>query len=138
MTTIGLKWDGVPQLLNDYKQVGQALDARSKPVKKVLMGPAKAMVNNARSMAPKRTGNLAASIFATEGPDEKPGVLMLVNQTKAPYARFVEFGSSRTPAQPYFRPALAQMTGSYLNDIQPGVKQIVEETAPKYAYHPPS
>lgn len=49
-----------------------------------------------RQMAPSRTGALKGSIRSTDGD--------IV--AEAPYAAYVEFGTSDTPSQPFFRPAL--------------------------------
>lgn len=49
-----------------------------------------------RQMAPSRTGALKRSIRSAHGEVV----------AEAPYAAFVEFGTSDTPSQPFFRPAL--------------------------------
>lgn len=58
--------------------------------------------SRARQIAPKRTGTLANSIDFVE--KEDGGELRVT----VPYAAYVEFGTSDTPAQPFARPALAE------------------------------
>ena len=60
--------------------------------------------NEARKLAPVDTGRLRASIQHTPGRDSK-GAYVDVG-TNVEYAVFVEYGTSRSPAQPYMRPAL--------------------------------
>lgn len=57
-------------------------------------------VSQARSMVPVRTGNLMASISGDGGGDG--GMLY----TDCEYAQYVEYGTWRNPAQPYFEMAL--------------------------------
>lgn len=56
----------------------------------------------ARQRAPKRTGTLAGSISAHP---IKDGVEITAT---APYAAYVEYGTSDTPSQPFLRPALQE------------------------------
>lgn len=53
-----------------------------------------------RSNAPRRTGRLAASIRGSVSGAEATVVAAVS------YGVFVEYGTSRTPAQPFLRPAL--------------------------------
>lgn len=60
--------------------------------------------NEARRLAPVDTGRLRASIIAVDGTDSR-GPFVKVG-TNVAYAPFVEYGTSKSPAQPYMRPAL--------------------------------
>jgi HK97 gp10 family phage protein len=63
-----------------------------------------AMVRRAREVVPVRTGRLRDSIHAAvEGGS---GHRTLVLAADAPYADFIERGTSRHPAKPYIRPAV--------------------------------
>jgi HK97 gp10 family phage protein len=137
MSKVTFQWQGVEELKKNFEKVGVAIDDKDPELKAVLLKPAQAMRDNAKSLAPKKTGNLAAAIYASVGGAKQRGVLMGVRIRKAPYAYFVETGTSKMPAQPYFRPALLRMAGTFVNDIQPGVKQFIEKTSAKNAYHPP-
>jgi HK97 gp10 family phage protein len=61
---------------------------------------AKMMVAEAQRRAPVDTGRLRDSIQARQ-----LGPLAWEVSAEAPYAEFVEYGTSTNPAQPYFRPA---------------------------------
>jgi HK97 gp10 family phage protein len=60
--------------------------------------------NEARRLAPVDTGRLRASIIAKDGTDSR-GPYVLIG-TNVAYAPFVEYGTSKSAAQPYLRPAL--------------------------------
>lgn len=134
---VKLKWAGAEQLKRTYKAVAQVFDDTDPRLKAVILVPARAMTADASNLAPMgKTGNLKKSLYATVGGAKQRGVLMGVKTKKAPYARFVEFGTVKMPAQPFFRPAVLKMFGSYVNDIAPGIKKLVEDTAAQNAYHP--
>jgi len=63
----------------------------------------------AKRMAPVDTGRLRASITHELGRDEQ-GLVGRVG-TNVIYAPFQEYGTSRMPAHPYLRPALAAEVG---------------------------
>jgi hypothetical protein len=56
----------------------------------------------------------------------------------APYAVYVEYGTSKMAAQPYFRPAILSFGATYAERIAPGVKGLIEKAAADAAYHPSS
>jgi len=64
------------------------------------------LAEQVRRNAPVRTGRLRDSIVA-----RKTKVMGYRVITTVPYSRFVEYGTSRMSAQPYFRPALKQVKG---------------------------
>lgn len=65
--------------------------------------------NAARELCPVDTGRLRASIVSVPGRDTI-GPYVEVG-TNVEYAPFVEYGTSRAPAQPFLRPALAEVAG---------------------------
>lgn len=67
--------------------------------------------NRARELCPVDTGRLRSSIRAVDGKDAT-GVYVDVG-TNVEYAPHVEFGTSRMPAQPYMRPALAEAVAAF-------------------------
>jgi HK97 gp10 family phage protein len=73
----------------------------------MLSGVGARIAESARFMAPRLTGALAVSIrvdMTTDGEDRAVEILADV-----PYAGYVEFGTSDTPAQPFLRPALDEV-----------------------------
>jgi HK97 gp10 family phage protein len=136
---VAFGWKGVEELKHSLEAVGASLDDRNLELKEAILVPATAMAAHASALAPKVTGRLAAACYASMGNSKQRGVFMGVRRGKkkgAPYAWYVEVGTSKMAARPYFRPALAQMATTYANDLAPGVKKIVEATAAKNAHHP--
>jgi HK97 gp10 family phage protein len=132
------QWDGVEELKKALLAVGASLDDRNDDIKTVILeGAALKMRDNARNLAPVKTGLLRKSIYASKGGAKQRGVLMGVRKA-AFYAHWIEFGTSKMPAHPFFRPALLAMTNTFAQDIAPGIGKIVEATAAKNAYHPPT
>lgn len=60
--------------------------------------------NGARQRCPVDTGRLRASIMSTPGRDGRGPYVDIGSNVE--YAPFVEYGTMRTRAQPYLRPAL--------------------------------
>ena len=138
-----LKWDGVPQMKATFLAVGNALNDKTPEVKAVILPPCQTAMDRARELAPilakpipgVQPGMLRASIYATLGRSTYRGVLMTADKKIAYYAPWVEYGTSKMQARPYFRPAITQMQGTYLGDIAPGVQKLIEDAAAKAAYH---
>jgi HK97 gp10 family phage protein len=148
---VSLKWNGVPELVNTYQKVAQVLDDRTPDVKAVILLPCETAMDKAQSLAPQadrvypgyggqkfEPGTLKSAIYAMPGRSNARGVLMKVDKTVAYYAPFVEFGTSKMQARPYFRPAILQMQSTYLADIAPGLQKLIEKTSAQYAYHAPA
>lgn len=66
------------------------------------------VVRKAKNNAPVDTGRLRASI-SLEEESMGNGLIRVLVGTNVDYARFVEFGTSNQPAQPYLRPALREV-----------------------------
>jgi HK97 gp10 family phage protein len=79
------------------------------PVAQMMLDLAHDVEAVAKMMAPYRTGDLRGSIQSTV--DFLPGrrVAAFIGST-LDYAGYVELGTSKMAAQPYLRPALAQVT----------------------------
>jgi HK97 gp10 family phage protein len=145
---VKFEWAGVKELMNTYNQVGIKLDDRDPDVKAIIMTPAAAMVINAQNLAPiakkieKKAskkyppGTLKRSIIATPGPAKQRGIFIVARRKIAYYAVFLEFGTSKMSAQPFFRPAIQQFMSTYAADIAPGVQRLLEATAAANAVHP--
>jgi len=117
----------------------------------VILLPCENAMDKAQSLAPQadrvysgyggqkfEPGNLKSAIYATPGRPNSRGVLMKVDTKVAYYAPFVEYGTAKMQARPYFRPAVLQMRGTFANDIAPGLTKLIEQTAGANAYHPPT
>lgn len=74
----------------------------------MMTGIGERILSIATAIAPVDTGTLARSIEMFVGEDGSGHLEVMVGSSLR-YAGFVEFGTSRTPAQPYLRPALDQV-----------------------------
>jgi HK97 gp10 family phage protein len=141
-TSKAFKWEGVPEMKKMFAEMAIALGpdgmgtARGQ-LKDILMTPAMVIRDEAKDMVPVRTGRLRDAIFAARGPDDRRGVIVGVNGSKAPYARMVEKGTSRTPAHPYFRPAINAVAPTIANMIAGDMKKLIEGMAEQLGYHIP-
>lgn len=80
-----------------------------------------AVAQRARAIAPRRSGALKEAITATSrGLSGRVGVASKPSATGDPsrYWRFVEFGTVRTSAQPFFRPAADQESSTFIQRIR--------------------
>ena len=82
-------------------------------------------VSEARGMVPVRTGNLMASITGVDGGNG--GMLY----TDCEYAQYVEYGTWRNPAQPYFESALDSAlnvaSAIWDRELQSGLDHVMAE-----------
>ena len=58
-----------------------------------------------------KTGRLDANIFVTSGNPDKSDVIVGVSFKNAPEGMWLEYGTSRQPARPFFHPAVVSMIG---------------------------
>lgn len=65
----------------------------------------KKMVDTAKKLVPVRTGNLKSAILMKK---TGTGYIFFVDNSKADYAAYVEGGTRKMRAQPYFVPAVDQ------------------------------
>lgn len=75
----------------------------------------------AKVLVPKDTGALARSIVA-----EPESPLSWVVGTNVEYAPFVEYGTYRTPAQPYLTPAAEQVRQPFIDNLRAAVEDIAK------------
>ena len=79
--------------------------------------------NAAKELVPRVTSTLMRSIHQ----EDVPGQVAVAVGTDVPYAPHVEFGTSRMPARPYLRPALAENKGAMVKEFGEALADIVEE-----------
>jgi HK97 gp10 family phage protein len=127
---------------------GSANRATGQEVKRIYMGAALLLRDEARSRAPilksevkgHVPGLLKKAIFAAYGEPTKPSVLVGVNYKIAPHAWLVEFGTSQRstksgkstgigPAQPFMRPALTAVRSKCVAIIAEGLRGLIEKAA---------
>jgi HK97 gp10 family phage protein len=93
-------------------------------VQQVLYNGAIRIAERARDFAPVRTGRLLLSIHTTgvgtlEEPDEAFTPVGIV--ADAPYAGYVEGGTSKMAAQPFMQPALDEIRPQLLREIRTAI-----------------
>lgn len=107
-------------------QLGHSIATFDDEIREVTVEVAEKVASDARGRVPERTGALAASIRT-----EKVAEAGVVGATVAAgggivdYAGFVEYGTARTPPQPYMRPAVDQA----LPDWESSVADVAEQLA---------
>jgi len=146
------------KLLNEYAVAlgPEGLGTKRKEIKTILIGPAVAIRNKARELAPigkkaqwrgtgkseksirrlVQPGVLRANIYARRNADNEPGVTVGVNRKEAFYAHMVERGTSKWPGHPFFRPAVTALRKDIARMIAPGMKNLIEGMANEMAYKP--
>jgi HK97 gp10 family phage protein len=135
------KLEGVPELKKTLAALRKGLsaqgnDALSKEVRECLLVPCMMMRDEAKDLAPVKTGNLRRAIYAKEG--RGPSAYVAVDRTIAPYAGMVERGTSRMAAEPYFRPAINAVKPLAANLIADRLPDVIERIAAEHAWKAPS
>jgi HK97 gp10 family phage protein len=80
--------------------------------------------NSAEDNVPVDTGNLLSSISS-----DNDGYSMIECEASADYAQYVEFGTWKMSAQPYFIPALEEAFNMAKLDFQDAIDEAMEEEA---------
>jgi HK97 gp10 family phage protein len=98
----------------------------------VYLDGGKILRDQARQNAPYDEGresgiHLRDAIFVDGRDHGKPSVLVGVNFKQAPHAHWVEYGNVRTPAHPYFRPALTQTGAQVGSTIKNGLLKVIDD-----------
>jgi HK97 gp10 family phage protein len=123
---LNVKFRKKDQLLKKLRKLGPALDDR---LRKATTRSAQDVANDARAFVPVRLGKLRDGITFTlhkQGFQAAVGVF----DKKLFYASFVEFGTSRTSAQPFLFPAyrlnLKRIKGRYSRAINKSVREAIK------------
>lgn len=126
------KVEGIPELAKAIEKLQKKVSGDE--VRKVLMAGAMEIRDEARERAPEDTGRLKRNVIATYGknrvsPKDEIDVLVGVKYGKdgGNHAHLIEFGTSKMPAQPFFRPAVQSKKSDVAEIITDGLKNIIEE-----------
>ena len=137
-----LQIEGLEEIHDRLAAIKNAVTGRQ--VKDVYYAAGRRLRDRARANAPYDPGrkkgiHLRDAIFVDWGEENKPNVLVgvrygladltgygIIPGTGAPHAHLVEYGSARTSAHPYMRPAIAQEASAIANDIKQGLLKIIE------------
>lgn len=115
---IELETDKLRELAADLEKAAPRVGAAASAA--IRKGSAE-LTRTAKSLAPKRTGALAASIEASIYGDGRSSILTAVVGPTERYGLFQERGTSRHAAQPFMGPALEA--------VAPGVVAALEKAA---------
>jgi HK97 gp10 family phage protein len=131
------KMEGVPQLVKTIKTIGDALSGASKGafderVRDVTLIPAQMIADEARDMCPVVTGTLRNSIKAQK---LQKSVGSFISTSGVRYASWVEYGTSKMSAHPYFRPALNAVRPLAANMLADGLSKVIADMAEAGAWH---
>ena len=105
---------GLEKLLAKLENIPKHLE---EDVEGLLEVNAKEIERNAKRLAPVDTGKLFQSIKAIKI-DNKNWLIKANSTGLAPYAPWVEFGTSRQRAQPFLYPAFFKQEKIFIQDIE--------------------
>lgn len=133
MDNMKVKIEGEAELNRKLKDINKSLGNSGD----LMREQAEGMANEIRSRAPGGpTGNLKRSVIAKMSSHSTPGkpyALAAIDRKIAPHAFIVEYGSSRAPAHPFFRPAVEAYAQKAHENMKKGLQGIIKKVA-KRAY----
>lgn len=121
---------GLESLMSKLENMGKT---GVKIENEALQKAAEPILEDAKNSAPVRTGRLRDGLKISKVKNSKDGKYVLVGTDKkdkdAPFwATFIEFGTSKMPAQPFLRPAYErnkkQVIDILKEEIQKGLKDL--------------
>lgn len=136
---------GLPELYEKLNALGEDLEGDE--VNELLLKCANVAKDEVRSMAPYavREGNREAkrrgerwlhirdAVYASLGDQSKdkrgPSAIVGMRGKNAPQAYWIEKGTSRMPAQPFFRPAIAAVRPQIASMLADGLKSIINRVS---------
>lgn len=121
-----LKVDGVTELQRKITSLIAALDEPI-GVGQIFLGVAVVVRDDARGRAPVKTGNLRANIFAGIRRTKVTSAVVGCRVKKVPYCWYVEFGTPRSPAHPFLRPAAIARSSDGLEIAARGLTGLIEK-----------
>lgn len=139
--TKAFKMEGIPQMVKTLRAMRKTLnaesnDALSRRLQEVLLDVMQVVEGQAKMTVPVKTGNLQDAIHSGIG--KGPSAWCAVDRKKAPYAVMVEKGTSKMPAQPYFRPAVRSTRPQAAGMMRDGLEPVLRDAARENAWKAPS
>ena len=123
-----VKIEGLDKLEANVKKINDSVDKEQ--TGKILIKQAEIIRDRIRDKAPQGpTGNLKRSPVAKLMPENAsyPAIAIAgIDRKIAPHAHLVEFGTSRAPAHPFFRPAVDECQRQVMNNIKNELKDKIE------------
>ena len=137
--------ENIAEVINSLKAMGAEID--SPEYQRMLKAQAMPIIQSARSLAPKESGDLAKSIGFITGKDKDNKTKVLIGLRKEYYNNYLgvmfEYGTVARiqqntgrytgiiEARPFMRPALDQNSGKVTDGIINGVDKILAKLAKK-------
>ena len=138
--------ENIAEVINSLKAMGAEID--SPEYQRMLKAQAMPIIQSARSLAPKESGDLAKSIGFITGKDKDNKTKVLIGLRKEYYNNYLgpmfEFGTVERiqettgrhtgrikDGRPFMRPALDQNAGRVIEGIINGVDKILAKLAKK-------
>ena len=137
--------ENIAEVINSLKAMGVELD--SPDLQRMLKAQAMPIINSAKNLAPKDSGDLAKSIGFITGKDKDNKTKVLIGLRKEYYNNYLgvmfEYGTVARiqqdtgrytgiiEARPFMRPALDQNAGKVTDGIINGVDKILAKLAKK-------
>jgi len=142
---VSSKVENIAEVIDSLKAMGVELD--SPDLQRMLKAQAMPIINSAKNLAPKDSGDLAKSIGFITGKDKDNKTKVLIGLRKEYYNNYLgvmfEYGTVARiqqdtgrytgiiEARPFMRPALDQNAGKVTDGIINGVDKILSKLAKK-------
>jgi len=115
-----LDFSGVDRVMDKLTTISEDL----KPaVHMVMESNVRKMYVLARHLVPVRTGFLQRTIYW-----QPTGLMEFVFGAAAPYAAYVEYGTSRMAARPFLRPAVISVQPELIRNICRKIRELLERS----------
>jgi len=120
---------GYNELIGNLNNVLDKTSAEN--LKGVFMDAGRVLQRNAEANAAphRKSSRLEANIFVAPGKEDKANILVGVKFKKAPEGFWLEYGTSREPAQPWWRPAVTASKPEMARIITDGMKKTIEDAS---------
>lgn len=122
MANINVKWSGLDNLMAELGATAGATIEAAASAMETTTGQVR---DQAKQIAPKRTGNMANNITAEPVKKTVTSVTGTVN-AKADYSSFVEFGTYKMSAQPFMRPAVSDGQSVFIKTTTDKLKEVAK------------
>ena len=122
MTNTNVTWSGLDKLMAELNVTAGATIEAAASAMETTTGQVR---DQAKQIAPKRTGNMANNITAEPVKKTTTSVTGTVN-AKADYSSFVEFGTYKMSAQPYIRPAVSDGQSVFIKTTTDKLKEVAK------------
>lgn len=128
------KIDGLDELYANLERILKTTDrGTGVELKRLFMRAALELVDRVRQRAPYRAKyrktkiktHLRDAIFADYGQKDKPNVLAGINTRIAPQGRWIEYGTSRMQARPFWRPSISESRARMGQIIVSGFQKLI-------------